>query len=92
MDILEKLGFLKGLVDASDLNLGVKEKKVFDALLDLVEDMAHTLKECDDDLTELYDAVDELDDHLADIDEDLDELYNLEDDVDDEDLDDEDED
>ena len=42
MNILEKVGFLKGLVEASDLSLGDKERKIFDTLLELVDDMAHT--------------------------------------------------
>ena len=91
MDILEKVGFLKGLVEASDLSLGDKERKVFDALLELVDDMAHILKECDDDITDLYDEVDAMDEHLADIDDDLDTLFGVEED-DDEDEDEDEED
>ena len=92
MDILEKVGFLKGLVEASDLSLGDKEKKIFDALLELVDDMAHMLQECDDDVTDLYDAVESIDAHLEDIEDDLDTLYGVDDDDDDEDEFDDDED
>ena len=89
MDILEKVGFLKGLVEASDLSLGDKEKKIFDALLELVDDMAHTLKECDEDITSLYDDLDAMDEHMADIDDDLDTLFGVEEDDDDDDEDEE---
>ena len=92
MDILEKVGFLKGLVEASDLSLGDKEKKIFDALLELVDEMAHTLKECDEDITSLYDDLDAMDEHLADIDEDLDTLFGVEEDDEDDDEDEDDED
>ena len=85
MNIKEKVAFLKGLIDGSDLKLGAKEDKIFKALIEVIDDMAQQLSECDDDLTALYDQVDELEDEIADIEDDLDVLF-------DEDLDDEDED
>ena len=61
--------------------LNKKEKKVFDALLDLVDEMAKVLADCDDDLTELYEEVADLEEEVEDIDDVLDEL--LDDDYDD---------
>lgn len=84
MNITEKVAFLKGLIDGSDLKLGAKEDKIFKALIEVVDDMAQQLTECDDDLTSLYDQVDELEDEIADIEDDLDVLFD-EEDYDDED-------
>ncbi len=76
MNITEKSAYLKGLVEGSELKLGDKEKKVFDALLDLVDEMAKVLKDCDDDLTELYDEVADLEEEVEDIDDVLDEMLD----------------
>jgi polyhydroxyalkanoate synthesis regulator phasin len=67
MDIREKAAFLKGLIEGSDLQMGAKEKKILDSLVELMSDMAQQLTECDDDLTELYDEVDELEEEVLDI-------------------------
>ncbi|MBR0343531.1 MAG: hypothetical protein IJH64_15020 [Oscillospiraceae bacterium] len=86
MNITEKVAYLKGLIEGSDLKLGEKEEKIFKALIEVVDDMAQVLSECDDDLTALYDQVDELEDEVADIEDDLDVLFDDEDyDFDDED-------
>ena len=86
MNITEKVAYLKGLIEGSDLKLGEKEEKIFKALIEVVDDMAQVLTECDDDLTALYDQVDELEDEVADIEDDLDILFDDEDyDFDDED-------
>ena len=81
MNIKEKAAYLKGLTEGSDLNLGEKEKKVFDALLDLVDEMAGVLTDCDNDLTELYDEVADLEEELDDINDFIDDV--LDDDYDD---------
>ena len=86
MNVTEKVAYLKGLIEGSDLKLGVKEEKIFNALIEVIDDMAQVLTECDDDLTALYDQVDELEDEIADIEDDLDVLFDDEDyDYDDED-------
>ncbi len=91
MKITEKSAFLRGLIEGSDLQLGDKEKKIFNCLVELVDDMAQLLSECDDDLTELYDQVDELEEEVLDIEDDLDVLFDVDDeDDDDDDYDDED--
>ena len=85
MDIREKAAFLKGLIEGSDLQMGNKEKKILDSLVELLSDMAQQLTECDDDLTELYDEVDELEEEVLDIEDDLDILFDVDDDYDEED-------
>lgn len=86
MNITEKVAFLKGLIEGSDLKLGDKEAKVFNTLIEVIDDMAQQLTECDDDLTTLYDQVDELEEEVADIEDDLDDLYEEFEDDDDDDF------
>lgn len=78
MNITEKVAFLKGLIEGSDLQLEAKDEKIFKALIEVVDDIAHQLTECDDDLTALYDQVDELEEEVADIEDDLDILFDEE--------------
>ena len=90
MNITEKVAFLKGLIEGSDLKLEAKDEKIFNALIEIVDDIAHQLTECDDDLTALYDQVDELEEEVMDIEDDLDLLFDDEyyDDEDDDEYDD----
>ncbi|MBQ8995666.1 MAG: hypothetical protein IJ091_07605 [Oscillospiraceae bacterium] len=85
MSITEKVAFLKGLIEGSDLQLGEKETKIFNTLIEVVDDIAQQLTECDDDLTSLYDQVDELEEEIDDIEDDLDILFDEYDEDDEED-------
>ncbi len=76
MNLTEKAAFLKGLAEGSELNLGSKEKKIFDALLELVSDLAEAVSEVDEDLTTLYDDVDELYDEVENLSDDVCELFD----------------
>ncbi len=76
MTLTEKVAYLKGLCEGMDLDKDTKEAKLFDAMLDILEDMALTINDIDEDLSACEDLVDA-------IDEDLDELeeYIFEDDM-----------
>ncbi len=82
MTLTEKVAYLKGLYEGMDLAKDTKEAKLFDAMLDILEDMALTINDIDEDLSACEDLVDA-------IDEDLDELeeYIFEDDMYDDDCD-----
>ena len=69
MTISEKVAYLKGLTDGLKLNEEADEVKVIKSIIDVLEDMALTISDLEDDFTELCEQVDE-------IDEDLDELEN----------------
>ena len=75
MNLMEKVAFLKGLVEGSELTLGAKEQKVFDSLLEIVSDLASVVTDIDDDVSQLYDDVEELYEEVETLSDDLDELY-----------------
>ena len=86
----EKVAYIKGLMDGLELDESSKETKVIKAIVDVLEDLALSVADVedevaviDDDLSELYDIVDELEDDLDDLYEDYYEDEDGEDDYDD---------
>lgn len=79
MTLTEKVAYLKGLAAGLDLDKDSKETKVFEAMFDILEDMALTVTDIDEDLSSVEEYVDEID---ADLD-DLEEYIYCEDDEDD---------
>jgi DNA-directed RNA polymerase subunit RPC12/RpoP len=69
MTITEKVAFLKGLIDGSELKLDTKEGKIFELIIEILDDMANTMAEIDEDVTVLYDEVEDISEVLEDIDE-----------------------
>ena len=78
MTLTEKVAYLKGLAEGLNLDENAKETKLFNAMFEILEEMALTVNEIDEDLATVEEYVDC-------IDEDLDELeeYIFEDDFDD---------
>lgn len=70
MGLNEKVSYIKGLVEGLKLDLETKEGKVLAAILDLLDDMALTVTELDDENNEIWDVVDEIDEDLKDLEED----------------------
>ena len=63
MTITEKVAHLKGLVEGMDFDGDKKETKVLNEILDVLEDIALTVSDLDDEMglvTEQLDAVDEI--------------------------------
>lgn len=79
MTLTEKVAYLKGLAAGLDLDKDSKETKIFEAMFDILEDMALTVTDIDEDLSSVEEYVDEID---ADLD-DLEEYVYCEDDEDD---------
>ncbi len=69
MTLTEKVAYLKGLAAGLDLDKDSKETKIFEAMFDILEDLALTVSDIDEDLAEVEELVDELDEDLADIEE-----------------------
>ena len=67
MTLTEKVAYLKGLYEGLNLDKDAKETKLFEAMFDVLEDMALTVNDIDEDLAAVEEYVDC-------IDEDLDEL------------------
>ncbi len=83
MEIMEKVAYLKGLVEGMELDTEKKEGKVLAAIIDILEDLAMEVADLWDDQVELAEGLDVVSDDLADI-EDI--IYD-EDEDDDEDED-----
>ena len=79
MTITEKVAYLKGLMEGLELDSATKEGKILKAVVDVLDDMALSVTDLEDDLVELSDQIDEIDEDLAEVEE---EVYGYEDDCD----------
>lgn len=69
MTLTEKVAYLKGLAEGLDLDKNAKETKLFEAMFDILEEMALTINEIDEDLAEAEDYIEEVDEALSDVEE-----------------------
>ena len=69
MTLTEKVAYLKGLAEGLDLDKDTKEAKIFDAMFDILEDMALTINDIDEDLSACEDLVDAIDEDLDELEE-----------------------
>jgi len=79
MTMTEKVAYLKGLMAGLELDETKKETKVFNAILDVLSEMAASVTDCEDDIISLGEEVDELTESVSDLE---DEVYDEEDDDD----------
>lgn len=90
MTTSEKVAYVKGLAEGLGYDTQSKEGKILNAILDILEDVAHDIEDLEENTRDLGDVVDQISDDLADIEEIVyDEDY---DDDDDDDYDDDDDD
>lgn len=82
MTVSEKAAYLKGLADGLEIGKDTKEGKLFDAIIDLLSDMAGDLEDLGDAVIELGEEIDAVSDDLEDV-EDF--IFDEDDDDDDED-------
>ena len=71
MEIKEKVAYIKGLAEGLNLDKASMEGKVFAAMLDLLEDMALTVSDIDEDLSACEYLVDAIDEDLTAIEDDF---------------------
>lgn len=69
MTLTEKVAYLKGLAEGLDLDKNAKETKLFEAMFDILDEMALTINEIDEDLAEAEDYIEEVDEALSDVEE-----------------------
>ena len=69
MTLTEKVAYLKGLAAGLDLDKDSKETKIFEAMFDILEDMALTVSDIDEDLSAVEDLVDAIDEDLDELEE-----------------------
>lgn len=84
MNLTEKVAFIKGLAEGTKLDTQSQEGKILAAMVDLLDDMAATVSDLDDDYGDLCDQVDSIDDDLYALEEDV--YRDDEDDEDEEDF------
>lgn len=70
----ERASYIKGLMDGMELDPAAKETKIFNAMVDLLEDLSVSVEELEDQYEELADQVDEIDQDLGSLEE---EYYGL---------------
>lgn len=88
MKLTEKSAYIKGLMEGLDLDSDKKEIKLIKALVDLVDDLALTMTDLDEDVDQVFDELDAIDEDLTDLedvvyenDEDEDEAFDEDEDM-----------
>ena len=69
MKLTEKSAYIKGLMEGLDLDSDKKEIKLIKALVDLVDDLALTVTDLDEDVDQVVDELDAIDEDLTDLEE-----------------------
>ena len=83
MSVTEKAAYLKGLAEGLEITPDTKEGKLLLAVLDLLDDMALSIADLEDETAQIGEQVDMIDEDLSDLEDDY---YDLDsDDEDDED-------
>ena len=80
MTVTEKVAYLKGLVEGLGVDEGTKEGRIIKAIVEVLDDIALTVTDLEDGLSEISEQVDAIDEDLEDIEKDF---YGDEDDEDD---------
>ena len=65
MNTVESLGYLKGLLEGLDFDGGKKETKMFNAIVDVLDNIIEDLDTVNEDIDILAEQVDDIDDDLA---------------------------
>ncbi len=71
MNTIEKLAYVKGLVEGLGLDDTKKDTKVIKSLLDLIEDIVDNVANLQDGFTELQEQIDAVDEDLGEVEKDL---------------------
>ena len=79
MSVSEKVAYLRGLMEGLDMDEDKKEAKLFNAIIEALDDVASELSDIDEDMEELADYIEEIDEDLGDVEE---FVYDMDDDCD----------
>jgi DNA-directed RNA polymerase subunit RPC12/RpoP len=71
MTITEKVAYLKGLIEGLGVDEGTKEGRIIKAIVDVLDDMALTVSDMEDGLSEISEQVDAIDEDLEDLEKDF---------------------
>lgn len=81
----ERAAYIRGLMEGLDLDPNAKETKLFNAIVDLLDDLCLSVEEMEDAYDELSGQVDEIDEDLGELEEDYYDLYDFDDEEDEDD-------
>ncbi len=71
MNVSEKAAYIKGLMEGMKFDTATDEGKLIKNIVDLLEDLALTVSDLEDETASLNDYVDEIDQDLADVEEEV---------------------
>ena len=69
MTVTEKAAYIKGLVDMAHFEAETDEVKLIKAMADVIEEMALSIADLEDEVAMLEELVDEIDEDLGDVEE-----------------------
>ena len=69
MELMEKVAYLKGLMNGLELEADKKETKVFNAIVDVLDELASTLTDVVEETDEMSELIDVLNQDLGDVEE-----------------------
>ena len=81
----ERAAYIRGLMEGLDLDPNAKETKLFNAIVDLLDDLCLSVEEMEDAYDELSGQVDEIDEDLGELEEDYYDLGDFDDEEDEDD-------
>ena len=71
MTLTEKASYIKGLIEGLGIDKESKEGKIYDAIIDLLNDLALSCEDNEAGIDELYELADEIDYDLGALEEDI---------------------
>ncbi len=71
MLVTEKVAYLKGLVEGLGIDTSTKEGKVLSAIMDVLDDLALSVVDLEDSVSEVCDQIDAVDEDLGNLEEDF---------------------
>ena len=77
MKLGEKVAYLKGLIEGLDVNESTKEGKIIAVMADILQDIALTAEDMQDQIDEIVEVVDTIDEDLGEVERDF---YEIDDD------------
>lgn len=80
MKLTERVSYLQGLMDGLEINDSTKEGKVLIKIVDILQELALSMEDLEEEIDEVVELVDILDEDLGEIEE---ELFDYDDDEDD---------
>ncbi|MEG2597013.1 MAG: hypothetical protein RR977_01195 [Oscillospiraceae bacterium] len=69
MELLEKVAYLKGMLSGMELDAEKKETKLITAMLDVIDDLAASVTDLEEETNEICELIDVLDEDLGNVEE-----------------------